>query len=377
MKLIKKTRKLNSLKSDFYKSSVIIFLLLLTNLIINGQSVCSEMPANKLSHERIRELAVRSAEWSMANHLTDMSYQSMCSAYGILMVAAVTENEDLRKGVEEILKPELLQGRNPHRNNAEKNPAHRWFGFIPLELYKQTRNPSYLTRGLEMAEEQYLDPDPNGMPAYTPRAYIDDIYGATVMQSLAYECTGEGKYLDRAVKQVLYYSDKFMQQNGLFLHSPQKSPFYWGRGNGWCAAAYAEILNVMPLDHPQREAVLTAYRKMMNALLKYHHPDGIWCQLLDDHNSFPETSCTAMFIYSMTEGVKNGWLPAPFEAAVLKTWETLIDYVDEDWRLREVCIGTGFGNREFYLNRPRETGNAHGQAPLLWAAASMLNWLQK
>lgn len=355
----------------------------------------------KLNIDQLREVAINAAKWSMTNQLTSsmsMSYQTICLAYGILKVAEVTYNDDLRKEIEEIFHPELIEGKNPHRDNAARHSAHRWFGFIPLQLYKQIRNyhlekgndkeldesdyrvliaaqnPTYLKRGIEMAEEQYINADKYGMPGYTPRLYVDDIYGATVMQSLAYSCTSELKYLNRAIQQVLFYSGRFMQENGLFFHSPQKAPFFWGRGNGWVAAAFPELLNVMPEDHPMRETVLIYYRRMMAAMLEYQGEDGMWYQLIDDHSSWPETSVTGMFLYAMSEGVRNGWLISEsYSTAVEKAWNALSGYVDSEWRITEVCAGTAVKNsREFYLNRPRITGDPHGQAPLLWAASSLL-----
>jgi hypothetical protein len=122
-----------------------------------------------LDPTQINEVAVNAASWSRENNLDRMSYQHICAAYGILKVAKVTGNESLRKEAEMIFRQELLEGVSPHRDNATDYPPHQWFGFVPLELYRQTDDPRYLKRGLEMAEEQYVHPDENGMPAYTAR----------------------------------------------------------------------------------------------------------------------------------------------------------------------------------------------------------------
>ena len=38
-----------------------------------------------------------------------------------------------------------------------------------------------------------------------------------------------------------------------------------------------------------------------------------------------------------------------------------------------VCIGTDKGfSEQFYLDRPRTSGNLHGQAPILWTASALL-----
>lgn len=351
-------------------------LFLTSNCSLNSRD--KNFKTSELNLARIKRVAIKSARWSLDHNLDGMSYQNMCAAYGILKIADVTGNDSLRKAVESVFRPELLEGVSPHRDNATGYPPHQWFGFVPLELYRQTENPQYLERGIELADEQFKDPDENGMPSYTSRMYVDDIYGATTMQSLAYSCTGNEKYLERAVQQVLFYSKKFMQEEGLFYHNVEEAPHFWGRGNGWCAAAYAELFSVMPPDYPKRDLVLSYYHKMMEALLKYQGPDGMWYQLIDDLNTWPESSCTGMFLFSMTEGIRNGILPSEkYTDPVEKGWQGLSEYIDAEGRINEVCAGTSYGDREWYLNRPRLTGDPHGQAPLLWVISSLLNALQK
>jgi len=358
-----------------YLAIIGIFVLLLQ---CSTNTKGKKTGAGELNLAEIREAAIRSARWSLDNNLEGMSYQNMCAAYGILKVAAVTGSDSLIKAVERKFRPELLEGVSPHRDNATDYPPHQWFGFVPLELYRQTENPQYLKRGIEMAEEQFSDPDENGMPGYTSRMYVDDIYGATTMQSLAYVCTGDEKYLNRAVQQVLFYSEKFMQEAGLFYHNVEEAPHFWGRGNGWCAAAYAELLNIMPADHPKRNLVLSYYKRMMESLLKYQGPEGMWYQLVNDLDSWPESSCTSMFLFAMNEGIANGLLPAEtYYGHVVKGWQGLSGYIDGEWRIMDVCAGTSYGDREWYLNRPRLTGDPHGQAPLLWVTSSLMKSLEE
>jgi unsaturated rhamnogalacturonyl hydrolase len=352
------------------------FLIVMTNIYLRGTDIePGVMYDGRLNLKKdAANTGIRTAQWSLVNQMNNLSYQNVCTAYGILMVARATGKVELTEGIEKAFLPYLLEGRSTDQDNAKSQKAHRWFGFIPLELYRQTKNPKYLELGIELAERQYANADSNGMPDYTGRWYVDDIYGATTMQSLAYSCTGDKKYLDRAVKQVLTYSGRLQNDDGLFYHGPE-SKFYWGRGIGWCAAAFAELLAVIPETHPERGKVLTAYRRLMDALLIYQGPEGMWYQLVNDHSSWPETSCTGMFLYSMSQGVNNKWLPEKeFKAAVRKAWTALAGYVDGQGRLTEVCIGTGRGGtREYYLARPRQTGDPHGQAGLLWAASSLID----
>jgi rhamnogalacturonyl hydrolase YesR len=100
----------------------------------------------------------------------------------------------------------------------------------------------------------------------------------------------------------------------------------------------------------------------------------LWRQLLDQPDAWPETSGSAMFDYALVTGVKHGWLDGKsYGPAARKAWLGLVKCLDQEANLREVCVGTDKGqSREFYLQRPRETGNLHGQAPMLWTAGALL-----
>jgi rhamnogalacturonyl hydrolase YesR len=172
---------------------------------------------------------------------------------------------------------------------------------------------------------------------------------------------------------MVVYLDRLQQPNGLFFHAPDV-PFFWGRGNGWMAAGMAELLSSMPEDHPDRPRILAAYQKMMATLLANQASDGMWRQLIDKPDSWPESSCTGMFTFAFITGVKRGWLDATtYAPATKKAWLQLITYLTPEANVREVCIGTGKKNDyQYYLDRSRVVGDMHGQAPILWCATAFL-----
>ena len=47
---------------------------------------------------------------------------------------------------------------------------------------------------------------------------------------------------------------------------------------------------------------------MMAGLLANQMDNGMWRQLIDKPESWPESSGTAMFAFAMVTGVKSGWL---------------------------------------------------------------------
>lgn len=259
------------------------------------------------------------------------------------------------------------------------------FGAVPLELYKQTKDKKYLDMGLSIADKQWGPPEgPRVKPeshdfyskGYTwqTRLWIDDMYMITALQAQAYRSTGDQKYIDRAAKEMVFYLDELQKANGLFYHAPDV-PYYWGRGDGWMAAGMAELLSSLPKQHPNRARIMKGYKDMMASLLKYQGKNGMWNQLIDDPEAWPETSATGMFTFAMITGVKHGWLDQEiYGQAARKGWLGLISYINSDADVTDVCEGTNKKNdRQYYLDRKRNTGDLHGQAPILWCATALLS----
>ena len=119
---------------------------------------------------------------------------------------------------------------------------------------------------------------------------------------------------------------------------------------------------------------MEGYLRMMHALLTWQGEDGLWRQLIDHPEAWPETSGTAMFTFALITGVKNGWLDAAtYAGPARKGWLGLVASLDANANIRNVCEGTGKKNDlPYYLARARRTGDLHGQAPLLWCAAALL-----
>jgi rhamnogalacturonyl hydrolase YesR len=226
--------------------------------------------------------------------------------------------------------------------------------------------------GLAFADGQWDNPDASGFTHQT-RWWIDDMYMITALQLAAFRATGEVKYRDRAAREMVAYLDKLQQPNGLFFHAPDVK-FFWGRGDGWVAVGMTEMLRDLPANHPQRKAILAAYRRMMATLLSHQAQSGMWRQLIDHPESWEESSASAMFTYAFVTGVKNGWLAEDtYGPAARKGWLALVGYLTAEGDLREVCIGTGKKNDlQYYLDRPRSVGDGHGQAPMLWSATALL-----
>ncbi len=308
-------------------------------------------------------------------------YAEVCTWYGALRFAEMTNDQELIKKLRERfellfhLEKDLL----PPPIHVDQN----MFGCLPLKLYRMTKDERYKELGLPYADTQWILPEKANDEerkwhkkgySWQTRLWIDDMYMITIVQAEAYHVTGDKKYINRAAKEMVLYLDEIQRENGLFYHAPDV-PFYWGRGDGWMAVGMTELLFNLPENDPNRQRILKGYRLMMENLKKYVNEDGLWNQLIDEKDCWTETSGSAMFTYAMIQGVKNGWLDKDeYGPIARRAWLGLCNYLDDNNDLMEVCIGTGKKNsHQYYLDRPRITGDYHGQAPIIWCAYALLS----
>jgi unsaturated rhamnogalacturonyl hydrolase len=311
-----------------------------------------------------------------------ITYPETCTWYGALTFAKVNNDKQLVQQLAQRFEP--LFG---SRDTLIPKPDHvdlTVFGSVPLELYMQTKEQRYLTLGKHIADKQWGPPEGPRVKAeshyyynkgmtWQTRMWIDDMFMITAVQSQAYRATGDTVYINRAAREMVLYLDTLQKENGLFYHAPDV-PFFWGRGDGWMAVGMSELLRSLPKSNPNYARIMKGYKLMMNSLLKYQGEDGMWHQLIDDPTSWAETSCTGMFTFAFITGVKEGWLDKKLYApAARKAWLKLITYINADGDITEVCEGTNKKNdRQYYIDRKRNIGDLHGQAPLLWCATALL-----
>ena len=365
-----------------YKKLLILLFLLPFQLLSAQKSLLNDFPEGYTPEEIGKRLAYRFLTEKHALHIGKwIGYPETFYWSGALRYADGVKDKELIRRLQEkfnflFTEEKILQ---PIMNHVDVN----MFGSLPLEFYLVTKEPKYLYLGLPYADSQWELPR-NAKPhekewadkgySWQTRLWIDDMYMITIVQTRAYKVTKDKKYIDRAAKEMVMYLDELQRPNGLFYHAPDV-PFYWGRGNGWMAAGMAELLQCLPKKHKDRPRILQGYLKMMESLKKYQNPEGLWNQLIDEKDCWTETSGSAMFTYAMILGVKNGWLDKDeYGPIARRAWLGLCNYLDDNNDLMEVCIGTGKKNsHQYYLDRPRITGDYHGQAPIIWCAYALLS----
>ncbi len=301
-------------------------------------------------------------------HAIAVHYAEACTGYGAARFSGLMKDSAMLSALCKRYSRVIDEAITNTANHVDANV----YGILPLELYKQSGDQKFFRQGIELADGQWVGPSEAGLTNQA-RYWVDDIYMITALQVAAWRATLDTNYLNRAALMVKIYLEKLQQPNGLFHHG-EGAPFYWGRGNGWAASGMAELLKVLPENHQYFTPISEGYVRMMNTLLNHQADDGMWRQLIDVETSWKETSCTAMFGFAMHTGLKRGILKGSrYQKSISNAWKALTGHVDADGNIAEVCVGTSkSADISYYLDRPRTTGDFHGQAPLLWLACSLL-----
>lgn len=214
--------------------------------------------------------------------------------------------------------------------------------------------------------------------------WLDDLYMAVPALSQMGKLTGNNKYYDDAVKQVIRFSHRmFNKDAGIYMHGWVQEmnvhpEFHWGRANGWALLAMTELLDVLPPNHPGRPTVLDQLKAHVKGLASYQSGQGFWHQLLDRNDSYPETSATAIYTYCIARAINKGWIDAKTYAPMcMLAWNAVTTKVNDKGQVEGTCVGTGMAfDPAFYYYRPVNVFAAHGYGPVLLAGSEIINLLK-
>jgi unsaturated rhamnogalacturonyl hydrolase len=165
------------------------------------------------------------------------------------------------------------------------------------------------------------------------------------------------------------------------------SPNFWGRAMGWYAMAIPDVLDHLPLDHPQRDRLIAIFRATLDAALQVQDPArGVWYQVLDQGNrpgNYLESSASCMFVYALAKGVRKGYLGEEYLAAAQKGFDGILrEFVtvdDQGWaHLDGICAVAGLGGKpyrdgsyEYYVGEKTIANEYKGVGPFIMASLEM------
>ncbi|CAM4218944.1 glycoside hydrolase family 88/105 protein [Paenibacillus typhae] len=185
--------------------------------------------------------------------------------------------------------------------------------------------------------------------------------------------------LHQLLLHIKYLYDK---KTGLFYHGwhftgrHNFSEAFWCRGNGWFSLGLPEYLELM---RPYLEDGVFTYLQQVlqaqaEALLDCQSADGLWHTLLDDPDSYTETSGSAAIAAGILHGVRRGLLPEEHTQPALKAIEAVLDRIDAEGTVLGVSGGTPIGKTRDDYKGIIIAPMAYGQAMTLVALGEALHY---
>jgi rhamnogalacturonyl hydrolase YesR len=214
--------------------------------------------------------------------------------------------------------------------------------------------------------------------------WLDDLFMSVPALAQMGKLTGEMRYYDDAVKQVLQFSERmFNKEKGLYMHGwvqgmETHPEFYWGRANGWAVMTLVELLEVLPESHSGYDDVLSLLQAHIAGLTARQSGTGFWHQLINRPDSYLETSATAIYTYAIARAINRGYIDKQaYSAMVLLAWNAVTTKVNEKGQVTGTCVGTGMAfDPAFYYFRPVNPYAAHGYGPVLLAGAEVITLIK-
>lgn len=219
----------------------------------------------------------------------------------------------------------------------------------------------------------------------TMSVWADDLFMGSIILLKMNELTNNEKYSNEVVDQVIHFDNYLLNKednlywHGYFSKTDKHSSTKWGRANGWTMMTKTELLKVLPEEHPKKEEILNIFKRHAEGLKAVQSQDGRWHQVLDDPESYLETSATAMFVRAFAAGINEGWLSREeFEESTIQGWNSLTKQMDENGDIIGIVRGTPimFSDEE-YQNWGTRKNDPRGLGALLYAAIEMDRLISK
>lgn len=114
----------------------------------------------------------------------------------------------------------------------------------------------------------------------------------------------------------------------------------WGRGNGWVAMSYMEVLPHLDRDSTDYQRLNTQFQNLVKGIIATQDPGSdLWHTILDRPDTYLETSATAMFLYAFTKAQRERIVQLD-PTFLPRTWSALAGKVDGQARVVGVSAGT-------------------------------------
>ncbi len=312
------------------------------------------MPVDAANHKKDVEIANRVAQWQIDNFEASKKTKKPRSnqhwANGALYRGMVTwANEGGYQPCEDFV---MQIGRESDWAMGKRmyHADDICVGQAYIMLYQKHKDEAMLKAVKERAD--WVMANKSDVPVkYTAEngsdrwSWCDALFMAPPVYALLTQVTGDPAYL-KFMHEEFYASDMklFDTAENLYYRDcrfftreeANGEKVFWGRGNGWCYAALALLLDLVPENDPSYEFYKMRFLRMTKAVLECQDKDGSWHASMLDHGTFdmPENSTSAFMTYGLAWGVNKGLLEgSQYKKAAKKGWKALCSHVDENGKI--------------------------------------------
>ena len=166
-----------------------------------------------------------------------------------------------------------------------------------------------------------------------------------------------------------------------------QSPHFWGRAMGWYAMAIVDTLEHFPANHVRRGELIAILDRLATAVEKVQDPKtGVWWDILDlggKEKNYLESSGSAMFVYAIARGVREGYLAEKHMKTAVRGWDGIKkEFIKTnadgnlEWHGTVSVSGLGGnpyrdGSYDYYMSEKIRLNDAKGLGPAIKAALEM------
>ncbi len=202
--------------------------------------------------------------------------------------------------------------------------------------------------------------------------WADTLYMTVLFLAKMGAIRGRKDYLQEAEYQFLLHirhladgRDGLWRHGWSFVRRDHFGGIRWARGNAWFTAGAPEFIAIADPAPAVRRMVTETLAAQAETLLRLQDPSGHWFTILDDPDSYLETSATAAIGYGLSAAVRLGLFDGDLAVRARKSAAAaaaaVSSRVDAEGVVWGVSHGTAVGlDRAHYLSIP-QAPTAYGQ----------------
>lgn len=215
--------------------------------------------------------------------------------------------------------------------------------------------------------------------------WVDTLFMAVLFLNRMGQKYDRQDWADESIHQMLIHIKYLCDPHtGLFYHGwtfKERNHFggiFWCRGDGWFTLVVPEFLEQCgeTLAPSIRRYISDTFRAQVRALSALQAPDGLWHTILDDPESYEETSGTAAIAAGILHGIRTGILDNSFLPCAEKAIEGILNQIDADGTVLNVSAGTAIGMNAKHYKNIAIAPMAYGQSLTILALVEALWALQ-